>query len=94
MKTYYVFAITKDERGNIQSFYVMNSNCGDVKIFPYEKMQQYLLKGYTLYTAIWYDDEYKWLKGKELQLTKDGVIRTIHNGRTIDNLESLPTFIE
>lgn len=95
MKTYYVFAITKDEIGNIQSFYVMNSNYGNVKIFSYEKMKQYLLEGYTVYTAIWYDDyEYKWLKGKELQLMADGVIRTIPNRRTIDNLESLPTFIE
>lgn len=91
MNTYYVFAIAKDERDNIQCFYVMDSNYGNVKKFSYEKMQQYLSAGYIVYTAIW--DHYSgWSEGKELELMEDGVIRTIRNKKMIDNLESLPTF--
>jgi hypothetical protein len=94
MNRYYVFAITKDKRGNIQSFYVMDSNCGNVKIFSYEEMENYLLsESFPFYTAIWSYMKRTWQVGEELQITQGGIIKTVKNNKITDNLESLPTFI-
>lgn len=94
MNTYYVFAITKDEGGNIQSFYVMNQDFKYLGIFTYQKMENYLLsERFPFYTAIWSYRQRIWQVGEELQITQRGIIKTVKNGITTDNLESLPTFI-
>lgn len=94
MNTYYVFAITKDEGGNIQSFYVMNQDFKDLGIFTYQKMENYLLsERFPFYTVIWSYMQRTWQVGEELQITQRGIIKTVKNNKFTDNLESLPTFI-
>ena len=43
--------------------------------------------------VMWDFKNKKWVDGENLQLTLEGIIKTVKNNKITDNLESLPTFI-